>query len=184
MPTSAPLARATSSFAAEPAVAMTREPGAAGTGVDEQGLAAPEPGAMDEAAPRRLVGEPENGAFLEGHEVGERVDVALIDRDHFGVAAPRHRREHALTQADLGHARADPAHDPRDLTARAERWVGAVLILALHDQDVGEVAADGAHLDEDLARVRPRGRRVGVLERRRVAPRAGQHDFHRILFER
>ena len=151
--------------------------------MDEQGLAAPQPGAMDEAAPGRLVRQAEDRALLEGHEVGQGVDVALIHRHHFGVTAPRHRREHALAQADLGHPGADPAHDPGDFAPGTERQLGPVLVLALDDQDVGEVAADRADLDDDLARVRPWRRRVRVLERRRVAPRAGHHHFHRILAE-
>ena len=135
---------------------------------------------MDEAAPGRLVGEPEDRTLLEGHEVGKGVHVTLIHRDHARVAA------HAIV-ANTRSPRptsVTPAPIPRtipDLAAGTERQLGLVLILALDDQDVGEVAADRADFDDDLTRVRSRSGRVRVLERRRIAPRARQHHFHRIL---
>src|SRR5215813_13629755 len=115
---------------------------------------------MHEGAPGRLIGEPEDRTLFERHEVGQRVDVALIDRDDFRVGAPRHGREYALAETDLGDARADAAHDACDLASGTERQLGPVLIRALDDEDVREVATDGADLDDDLARVRSRGRRV------------------------
>src|SRR5439155_15987766 len=97
---------------------------------------------MDEAAPGGLVREAEGRAFFEGHEIGKGIDVALIDGHHFRVSTPRHRREDPLAEADFRHARSDATDDPGHLAARAERELGAVLVLALDDQDVGVVAAD------------------------------------------
>jgi hypothetical protein len=106
--------------------------------------------------------------------------VALVDRDHLGVAAPGHRREDALAEADLGHAGADAADDAGHLAARAERELGAMLVLPLDDENVGEVAADRPDLDDHLAGIRPGRGRLGVFQRRRLTPRARQHRLHRL----
>ena len=157
-----------------------REAGGARGRVDEQRLTAAQRGAMDERAPCGQIREAEGRALLVGHELRQGVDVALIHRDRLRVAAPREGCEHALPEADLGHAGAHVAHDPRHFEARAEGELRPVLIGAPHEEDVGKGAADRADVDDDLARLRPGHRHVRVLERRRLAPPARQHRFHRL----
>src|SRR5207253_10187998 len=65
-----------------------------------------------------------------------------------GVASPLEEREDALAHGELADAGAHRAHDAGHLVAGAEGQGRLRLILALHDEDVGEVAPDRAHVED------------------------------------
>src|SRR5262249_813370 len=95
-----------------------------------------------------------------------------------GVTAPAEQGKDMITGGALTHAGADGAYHPGDLTAWRERQGRAHLVLALHHEDVEEVATDGADVDRHLSRS---GLRIGKLQELhvpRLAPLRCHHRLH------
>ena len=133
---------------------------ATGRAQDEQRLAGRDHRAIRESVEGGGVGEQRGGADLERDRVGQLHDGQLGERDALGVAAVEHRGRDAIADGELRDAAADGGDDARHLAARRERHGRLELVLAVRDEDVGEVDAAGLDVDQDLAR---RGDGLGDL---------------------
>ena len=78
-----------------------------------------------------------------------------VEHGQLGVAAFAHRGRAQHPVADPRDRALPRSHDlARDLHSRREGQRGLLLVAALADQDVGEVAGHGVHPDEHLPRPR------------------------------
>ena len=135
-------------------------------------------GPVNEGGIRRLVHEGEGRGFLERHRIGNGEDARAVGDGALGIRAQLDHGEDALALMDSRHLRAHREDDPGHLVPRAEGEGRLHLILALDDQDVGEIAADGLDVDQYLAWIRRRIGNLRVLHLGWLAPLGRDHGFH------
>ena len=88
---------------------------------------------------RRLVGEGEHGAFVEGHRARHAIADRLGHHDLFREGAVLGQRHRVIARAQARDAFADRADHARDLLARAEGPRRQELVAALHHHHVGKL---------------------------------------------
>ena len=107
----------------------------------------------------------DRGCLLEVEALGHGHELALVDGDQRGVAAPAEQRHHAVARAPLRDALADALDDaghlePEQVLADAGRR--GVAAAALHQ--VGAVERGGVDRDQGVLGPRVRVRELAQLE--------------------
>ena len=125
----------------------------------------------------------QRGGLFEGQLVGKRRRKARIDHDIFGISAEgdarrEKRRSDALSDGEILNAGAQSRDDAGCLRAKdgGKRRRHCVTVHA-HER-LGEIHADRARLNENLAGTRLWRRKLDNLKNFRTAEAANLSDFH------
>ena len=112
---------------------------------------------------------------------GDRKQLPGRDGHLLGVAAAGQQRADLLADVPSGDAVAEGRHGARALEARIGRRARRRRVEPLTLHEVGPVDAGRGHLDENLARPRPRVRDLGPLENFRASGLADHDRVHSCL---
>ena len=128
--------------------------------MDEEGLALPEPSALEDVGPDREEGLGDAGGLDHREALGHRQALPLRRGAVLGIAAAGDERADAVAALPALHVIADRDDRAGDLEPRYVRRAGRRLIHAPPLQHVGPVHPGGRDLDEHL--VRPDLRHVAL----------------------